>query len=113
MELSLPGQSLDGLDPAALKLFGIHAHRAGTDRYAVQDHRAVPEGAASGDADAGIRGFGPGLEQDVGIIPLRITVGRKSLADGVVEFKRRTSDNVQKITPDQVARIVMSETEKG
>ncbi len=46
-------------------------------------------------------------------IPIRITVGKKSLADGVVEFKRRTSDEVHKIRPDQVTRLVMGETEKG
>lgn len=33
-------------------------------------------------------------------IPLRITVGRKGLADGIVEFKPRASDEIEKIAPD-------------
>lgn len=33
-------------------------------------------------------------------IPVRITVGRKALADGVVEVKLRTSDEIEKIAPD-------------
>ncbi len=32
-------------------------------------------------------------------VPLRITVGRKSLADGVVELKRRSSPDVEKVNP--------------
>ena len=33
-------------------------------------------------------------------IPLRITVGRKSLADGVVELKMREAETVEKLAPD-------------
>lgn len=33
-------------------------------------------------------------------IPLRITVGRKALADGVVEVKPRSSEDVEKLAPD-------------
>ncbi|MCB9855575.1 MAG: proline--tRNA ligase [Phycisphaerales bacterium] len=33
-------------------------------------------------------------------IPVRITVGRKALADGVVEVKLRTSEDIEKIAPD-------------
>ena len=33
-------------------------------------------------------------------IPIRITVGRKSLADGLVEIKDRDSDEVRKMSPD-------------
>lgn len=35
-------------------------------------------------------------------IPLRITVGKKSLQDNVVELKRRDSDEVQRLSPQQV-----------
>lgn len=37
-------------------------------------------------------------------IPVRITVGRKSLADGVVELKRRDSADVEKIAPGEAAK---------
>ncbi len=33
-------------------------------------------------------------------IPLRITVGKKALADGVVELKMRTDDQMEKLAPD-------------
>lgn len=35
-------------------------------------------------------------------VPLRMTVGRKSLADGVVELKRRDSKEVEKVAPAEV-----------
>jgi len=34
-------------------------------------------------------------------IPLRITVGRRALADGVVELKRRDGEDVEKLAPDK------------
>ncbi|MEK6644471.1 MAG: proline--tRNA ligase [Planctomycetota bacterium] len=37
-------------------------------------------------------------------VPLRITVGRKSLADGFVELKRRDSQDVQKLDPAEASR---------
>ncbi|MCK6455112.1 MAG: proline--tRNA ligase [Phycisphaerae bacterium] len=40
-------------------------------------------------------------------IPLRITVGRKSLADGVVELKRRDSSDVTKLAPTAVKSHVL------
>lgn len=49
-------------------------------------------------------------------IPLRITVGSRALADGVVEMKRRAEGDVEKIAPDQAAaravEIVKSELAK-
>ncbi|MFO0973805.1 MAG: proline--tRNA ligase [Phycisphaerae bacterium] len=38
-------------------------------------------------------------------IPIRVTVGRKSLADGVVELKRRESADVQKASPADAGRM--------
>ncbi len=38
-------------------------------------------------------------------LPLRITVGKKSLADGVVEFKRRAGGEVQKVAPDEAVAL--------
>lgn len=38
-------------------------------------------------------------------IPLRVTIGRKSLAEGVVELKQRSSESIEKISPaDAVVR---------
>ncbi len=37
-------------------------------------------------------------------IPLRITVGRKSLAAGVVELKQRAEEDVEKLAPDAAAK---------
>jgi prolyl-tRNA synthetase len=45
-------------------------------------------------------------------IPIRITVGKKSLAEGVVEAKRRNSDEVLKIPPEQVPAHVMNTIER-
>jgi len=39
-------------------------------------------------------------------VPIRITVGKRGLADGVVELKQRTGDDVQKLPPDQIAEAV-------
>ncbi|MHC4092433.1 MAG: proline--tRNA ligase, partial [Planctomycetota bacterium] len=39
-------------------------------------------------------------------IPLRITVGRRGLADGIVELKQRTEQEVIKLPPDQVVEKV-------
>jgi prolyl-tRNA synthetase len=40
-------------------------------------------------------------------IPLRITIGRKSLADGVVELKARDSQDIKKVAPnDALAAVV-------
>ena len=39
-------------------------------------------------------------------IPIRITVGKRGLDDGIVEIKRRTEDQLDKITPDQVVEKV-------
>ena len=43
-------------------------------------------------------------------LPLRITVGKKSLKDGLVEFKLRAGGEMQKIPPDDAVKQVMSET---
>jgi len=40
-------------------------------------------------------------------IPVRITVGRKALADGVVEFKERSTDDVERLAPDAAAQRVI------
>jgi prolyl-tRNA synthetase len=37
-------------------------------------------------------------------IPLRITVGRKSLTAGVVELKQRAEEDLEKLAPDQAAK---------
>ncbi|MCB9850805.1 MAG: proline--tRNA ligase [Phycisphaerales bacterium] len=39
-------------------------------------------------------------------IPLRITVGKRGLGEGIVEFKRRDSEDVEKIAPDKVVEHV-------
>ena len=39
-------------------------------------------------------------------IPLRITVGKKSLKDGVVEFKQRAGGDMQKVVPDEAINLV-------
>jgi len=48
-------------------------------------------------------------------IPLRITIGKRGLAEGIVEYKRRGSEEVEKIPTDKivahVAKIVESETQ--
>ena len=33
-------------------------------------------------------------------IPLRVTIGKKSLADGLIEIKPRDSKDVEKLPPD-------------
>jgi prolyl-tRNA synthetase len=43
-------------------------------------------------------------------IPLRITVGRKSLAEGVVELKRRDSADVQKLSPANATKQALGST---
>jgi len=40
-------------------------------------------------------------------IPLRITVGKRGLAEGKVEFKRRESEEVQKLSPEDATKLVM------
>ena len=44
-------------------------------------------------------------------IPVRITVGQKSLQDGVVEIKNRDSDDVQKMSPDDAIAEVCKRVE--
>ena len=39
-------------------------------------------------------------------IPLRITVGKRSLKDGVVEFQQRAGGDVQKVAPDEAVNLV-------
>ncbi len=39
-------------------------------------------------------------------IPYRVTVGKRGLADGIVEFKLRKSDEVEKIAPDQIVGVI-------
>jgi prolyl-tRNA synthetase len=46
-------------------------------------------------------------------IPLRVTVGPKGLAQGIVELKRRSSDEVRKIVPDDLAAVIIDEIEAG
>ena len=41
-------------------------------------------------------------------IPLRITIGKKSMANGVVEFKRRAGGQVQKVPPSEAVPLVRS-----
>jgi len=41
-------------------------------------------------------------------IPIRITVGQRSLKDGLVELKNRDSDDVQKLPPDEAIEEVSS-----
>lgn len=41
-------------------------------------------------------------------IPLRITVGRKALADGVVELKLRAGEDVEKLAPDKAIQRAIS-----
>jgi prolyl-tRNA synthetase len=41
-------------------------------------------------------------------VPLRVTVGKRSLADGVVEIKRRTDDDVIKVPADQAIEKLMA-----
>ncbi len=41
-------------------------------------------------------------------IPVRITVGRRSLADGVVELKRRDSAEVEKVAPGEAGKRAMA-----
>jgi len=43
-------------------------------------------------------------------IPLRITVGRKSLAEGVVELKRRDSADVEKLSPADATKRAIEST---
>ena len=39
-------------------------------------------------------------------VPLRVTVGKRGLAENIVEFKKRTESDVHKIAPDEViARV--------
>ena len=45
-------------------------------------------------------------------IPLRITIGRKSLADGVVEFKQRNSADVEKLPPNAIVDRVLTIAKK-
>lgn len=40
-------------------------------------------------------------------IPLRITVGKRGIAEGVVEFKRRDGDEVEKLSPEDATRKVI------
>jgi prolyl-tRNA synthetase len=46
-------------------------------------------------------------------LPLRITVGKKSLTDGVVEFKARADGEVQKVSPDEAVALVRSAMAKS
>jgi prolyl-tRNA synthetase len=46
-------------------------------------------------------------------IPIRVTVGRKSLADGVVEIKRRTETDVARVAPDHVVEHLTSMVQTG
>ena len=40
-------------------------------------------------------------------IPLRITVGKRGIAEGVVEFKRRNGDEVEKLSPEDATKKVI------
>ena len=42
-------------------------------------------------------------------LPFRIAVGKKGVAEGVVELKRRRSPDVRKLKIDEVARVVAAE----
>ena len=44
-------------------------------------------------------------------VPLRVTVGKKGLADGIVEFKRRTDENVEKLSPDKIVEVVATQVQ--
>jgi len=41
-------------------------------------------------------------------IPVRITIGKRGLADGVVELKRRTDDEVARFSPDDVVERILA-----
>jgi len=41
-------------------------------------------------------------------IPIRITVGKKGLAEGVVELKERRSPDVRKVSPDTVVGAIQA-----
>ena len=43
--------------------------------------------------------------------PYRITVG-KTISEGLVEFKERTTGEMMKITPDEAVQKIISEAEK-
>ena len=46
-------------------------------------------------------------------IPVRVTVGRKSLADGIVEIKRRTEAEVTKAAPDRAVEQLLAMVRSG
>jgi prolyl-tRNA synthetase len=46
-------------------------------------------------------------------IPLRITVGRKALAEGVVELKERAKPEVEKLAPSAIAKRTVEIARKG
>jgi prolyl-tRNA synthetase len=43
--------------------------------------------------------------------PLRVTVGKRGLADGVVEIQKRRTGDTQKTAPDQVVRTITTMVE--
>ncbi len=43
-------------------------------------------------------------------IPMRVTVGKRGLSDGIVEFKLRTEDDARKLKPDELCDAVRSAT---
>ena len=45
--------------------------------------------------------------------PIRITVGKRGLADGIVEVQTRRTGETQKIAPDQVAPTVKKMVESA
>jgi len=46
-------------------------------------------------------------------IPLRITVGRKALSEGVVELKRRNAESVDKLSPEQAVASALDTVQQG
>ncbi len=48
-------------------------------------------------------------------VPIRVTVGKRGLADGIVEVKQRRNEQVNKVAPDQAAKAVrdLVEQERG
>ena len=80
--------ALDAANEEVTKVAGqIHEELQGQGIEVLWDDREVRPGPKFKDADL------------IGI-PIRITVGQKSLKDGLVEIKNRDSDDVQKMPPD-------------
>jgi prolyl-tRNA synthetase len=52
------------------------------------------------------------MDADLIGLPLRVTVGKRSLQEGVVELKRREGDEVTRLAPDQAAAEVRGQVQR-